>query len=76
MFLDESSINIDMTRLYTRGSRGQRVYDVPDTRWKAMSMISSLRLNGQTESLVYKDSLTGDFLKQWLKEALCPILNA
>jgi len=76
VFLDESSINIDMTRLYARGARGQRVYDyVPDTRWKAMSIISSLRLNGQTESLVYKDSLTGDFFKQWLKEALCPTLK-
>ena len=65
-----------MTRLYARGPIGQRVYDyVPDTRWKAMSIISSLRVNGKTESLVYKDSLTGDFFKQWLKEALCPTLN-
>ena len=52
------------------------MYDyVPDARWKAMSIISSLRLNGQTESLVYKDSLIGDFFKQWLKEVLCPILK-
>ena len=65
-----------MTRLYARGPIGQRVHDyVPDTRWKAMSIISSLRVNGKTESLVYKDSLTGDLFKQWLKEALCPTLN-
>ena len=61
-----------MTRLYARGIKGRRVNDyVPDTRWKAMSVISSLRLNGQTESLVYKNSLTGDFFKQYLKESLC-----
>lgn len=44
---------------------------VPDTRRKAMSIISSIRMNGQTESLVYKNSLTGDFFKQYLKECLC-----
>lgn len=76
VFLDESSINLDMTRLYARGPKGERVYDyVSDTRWKAMSVISSLRLSGQTECLVYKNSLTGDFFKQWLKEALCPTLH-
>ncbi len=65
-----------MTRLYARGLRGKRVHDyVPDTRWKAVSIISSLRLNGKTESLVYKNSLTGDFFKQWVKEALCPSLK-
>lgn len=26
-------------------------------------------------ALVYKNSLTGDFFKQWLKEALCPTLH-
>ena len=65
-----------MTRLYARGIKGRRVNDyVPDKRWKAMSVISSLRLNGQTESLVYKNSLTGDFFKQYLKEILGPSLK-
>ena len=65
-----------MTRLYARGIKGKRVYDyVPDTRWEAMSIISSLRLSGETESLVYKNSLTGDFFKQYLKEILCPSLK-
>ena len=61
-----------MTRLYARAIKGRRVNDyVPDRRWKAMSIISSLRLNGQTESLVYKNSLTGDFFMQYLKDCLC-----
>lgn len=61
-----------MTRRYGRSIKGMRVNDyVPDTRRKAMSIISSIRMNGQTESLVYKNSLTGDFFKQYLKECLC-----
>ena len=77
VFLDESSINIDMTRLYARGLKGKRVHDyVADARWKAVSIISSLRLSGKTESLVYKNSLTGDFFRQWVKEALCLSLKA
>ena len=65
-----------MTRLYGRAVVGERLYDyVPDSRWEATSILSSLRLDGRTESLVYGGSLTGDFFKAWVKDCLCPTLR-
>jgi transposase len=65
-----------MTRLYGRAAVGERLYDyVPDSRWQATSILSSLRLDGTTECLVYEGSLTGDFFKVWVKDCLCPTLR-
>jgi transposase len=75
VFIDESSVNTGMTRLYGRSAIGERLNDyVPDSRWQATSILSSLRLNGTTECIVYEGSLTGDFFKVWLKDCLCPTL--
>ena len=38
-------------------------------------MISSMRLNGEKESLVYEGGLTGELFKGWIKEMLCPTLK-
>lgn len=76
VFLDESGINKAMTRLYGRGEVGERVRDyIPDCRWEAKSILSSIRLNGQIESFVYDGALTGELFKAWVKEGLCPTLK-
>lgn len=65
-----------MTRLYGRVVIGERLNDyVPDSRWQATSILSSLRLDGTTECLVYEGALTGDFFKVWVKDCLCPTLR-
>ena len=58
-----------MVSLYGRSFRGKRVKDyVPDARWKSFSVLSSLRINGKTEAMVYEGGLTGELFKGWLKE--------
>jgi hypothetical protein len=48
VFVDESSINCDMTRLYARSNRNERVNDyVPDIRFERTTIISSIRLDGE-----------------------------
>lgn len=65
-----------MTRQYGRGEAGKRVRDyVPDRRWESTSILSSMRLNGKRESLVYEGALTGELFKEWVKEMLCPTLK-
>lgn len=65
-----------MTRLRGRAKAGERIRDyVPDCRWESMSIISSVRLNGRTESLVYDGALTGELFREWVKGMLCPILK-
>ena len=65
-----------MVSLYGWGLRGKRVKDyVPDARWKSLSILSALRSDGNTESIIYEGGLTGELFKTWLKECLLPILN-
>ena len=76
VFIDESGISTSMTRQRGRAESGKRVRDyVPDCRWGSTSIISSIRLNGEKESLVYEGGLTGELFKGWIKEMLCPTLK-
>jgi len=65
-----------MTRLYGRGKIGERVYDyVPDTRWKSLTILSSLRLDGTTEALVFEGALNGELFKSYVEKCLAPTLK-
>lgn len=77
VFLDETSVNCGMTRLYGRSPTNERVNDyVPDVRFKRTSVISTIRLNGESVPMMFKGTLDGDlfigyidnFLSQTLKE--------
>lgn len=47
LFIDESGAKTNMTRLYGRGPRGERVYDqVPNGRWETTTMIAAIGRNG------------------------------
>ena len=78
IFIDESSINIGMTRLYGRIEIGERVYDyVPDTRGEGrLTIISSLRQDGTTEALVFEGALNGELFTEYMKNCLAPTLKA
>ncbi len=55
VFLDESGAKTNMTRLYGRAPRGERVIDyVPDGRWESLTMLSALRFDGRTTAMVYE----------------------
>jgi len=77
IFIDESSINIGMTRLYARSEIGQRVFDyVPDPRGEnRLTIVSSLRQDGTTEALVFEGSLNGEFFVEYMKNSLAPTLK-
>ena len=76
VFIDESGITTSMMRRRGRAESGKRVRDyVPDSRRESTSIISSIRLNGKKESLVYDGALTGELFKEWVKERLCSTLK-
>lgn len=76
VFLDESSINIGMTRLYGRAFGEERIIDyVPDVRFERLSILSSMRLNGTFVPLTYKGTLDGAFFLAYIKECLAPTLD-
>jgi transposase len=76
VFLDESSINIGMTRLYGRAFGEERVIDyVPDVRFDSLSILSSMRLDGTLVPLTYKGTLDGKLFLAYIRECLAPTLK-
>lgn len=76
VFLDESSVNTGMTRIYGRAFEGERVVDyVPDIRFQRTSIISSIRLDGSYVPMVFSGSLDGELFKAYLKEFLITTLS-
>jgi transposase len=76
VFLDESSINIGMTRLYGRAFGEERVIDyVPDVRFDRLSILSSMRLDGTLVPLTYKGTLDGTLFLAYIRECLAPTLK-
>ena len=76
IFLDESSINIGMTRLYGRAFGEERVIDyIPDVRFDRLSILSSMRLDGTMVPLTYTGTLNGELFLAYIKEFLTPTLK-
>jgi len=76
VFLDESSINLGMTRLYGWGESSERVVDyVPDVRFSRLSIVSTIRLSGEQAPFVFSGTLNGKLFKQYISEILAPTLN-
>ena len=76
-FLDESSVNCGMTRLYGRALSSQRVNDyVPDVRFERTSIIGALGLNGFVAPLIYKGTLNCELFDTYVKKCLAPALKS
>jgi len=76
IFLDESSVNCGMTRLYGRALENERIFDyVPDVRFERESVISGMSLSGIQAPLMFSGTLNGDVFKTYIKECLAPTLR-
>jgi len=76
VFLDESSINTGMTRLYGRSTGSDRVVDyTPDVRFERTTILSSVRANGDMVPLVFEGSLNGDIFREYIAKCLAPTLK-
>ena len=76
VFLDESGVNIDLTRRYGRAKGAARVHDkVPLNTPKSTTILSSVRLDGETVYTHFQGSLTGDRFLTYVKGQLVPHLR-
>jgi transposase len=76
IFLDESSIDTGMTRLYGRGASNERVTDyTPDTRFERTTVLSSIRANGDMVPLIFEGSLNGELFREYIAQCLAPTLK-
>lgn len=76
IFLDETGVNLGMTRLYARALKGKRIVDyVPDVRFQRLSILSAVRLDGTHIPMVFSGALDGDLFIKYVKDFLAPSLS-
>jgi len=76
VFLDESGARTNMTRLYGRSVEGMRCHDsTPSGHWETVAVLSSLRLDGSTESVVFAGAVDRALFDEYTKEFLVPCLR-
>jgi len=65
-----------MTRLYGRAIKGKRCFDkAPDGRWETMTVLSSIRLDGETESMVFEGATDRKAFETYIERILSPTLR-
>lgn len=65
-----------MTRLYGRSPGGSRCWDkVPDGRWERTTILSALRANGETCSMVFEGAVDRQIFDAYIEKFLAPTLH-
>lgn len=76
VFIDESGVKNNMTRRYGRARGGARCCDaVMAGHVLSMTVISSIRLDGTTESFVFEESPTKRLFEVYAEKILAPSLQ-
>ncbi len=76
VFLDESSVNTNFTRIRGRSLGGTRCVDnVPLSTPKNTTILSSIRWNGETAYTTYQGGTTCEKFTNYLKNVLAPTLR-
>jgi hypothetical protein len=75
-FIDESSINLALTRLYGRAPRGERVVDrVPQNYGENITMVAALGLEGISAPMTINGAVDGEVFRVYVEEVLGPTLQ-
>jgi transposase len=76
VFIDETSANTKMLRLYGRCARGERlVGHVPQGHWKTITLVAALRRHGMRASRTIDGSMTGKKFLAYVEQCLAPTLK-
>ena len=76
VFLDESGVNIGMTRRYGRAIGKARVHgSAPLNVPTSQTVLASVRLNGQITYTMYPGGTSGERFLDYLKNVLIPTLH-
>jgi transposase len=75
-FVDESGINLALTRLYGRAPRGERaVGSVPQNYGANVTMIGALSRRGLEAPMTVEGATDGEVFSVYVKRVLCPTLK-
>lgn len=76
VFLDESGVNINMTRRYGRAMHDHRVVDsTPLNTPVSTTVLGAIRLNGDIKRTTYRGGTTAEKFITYLKDILLPSMD-
>lgn len=76
VFLDESGVSTQMTRLYARSTGGGRIYEAtPDGRWKILTILGAISTRGMIATMTIEAATDREIFLAYLDEVLCPKLR-
>ncbi len=76
VFIDETSVNTNMARLYGRCPRGERLVGrVPFGAWTTLTFVAGLRCDEMTAPLVIEGAMNGETFLAYIEQCLAPTLS-
>jgi transposase len=76
IFLDESGVSTQMTRLYARSKGGARIHETtPDGRWKILTILGAISTRGMIATMTIEAATDREIFLAYLDEVLCPKLQ-
>ena len=76
IYLDESGVSTQMTRLYARAPGGRRVHDaVPGGHWKMLTILGAMDHTGMLAAMTVEAATDREVFLAYLEEVLCPKLR-
>jgi len=76
VFIDETWVTTNMTRLYGRALQGKRLVDaVPHGHWMTTTFVAALRSTGMTAPMVIDGAINGDLFCAYVSQILVPELR-
>lgn len=77
MFLDESGVTTQMTRLRGRAPSGERVGEAtPQSHGRMLTVLGAITIEGVLASMTIEEATDGDVFLAYLEQVLCPKLQA
>ena len=76
IYLDESGVSTQMTRLYARCVGGRRVHETtPDGRWKILTILGAISTRGMIATMTVEAATDREIFLAYLDHVLCPQLR-
>ena len=76
IYLDESGVTTQMTRLYARSRDGARIHEAaPQGHWKMLTILGAMSSCGMIATMTIEEPTDADIFLAYLDHVLCPKLR-